>query len=81
MSNTKLIKSFIVIKNYENLKEGDILTLRRFQAQIPLTHEELYFESGSNNFSLGFIIKNLNEKVVKAHEHFNSVKEKFDHIA
>jgi hypothetical protein len=80
MSNPKLIKSFIVTKKYENLKEGDIITMRRFQAQIPLIQDELYFESGSNSFSFSFLNNNLSQKHVKVHEYFKNMEEKFDHL-
>jgi hypothetical protein len=81
MDNIKLIKSFIVKKHNDNLKKGDIIVLRKYQGQIPLLHEELYFESKETgkNFTLKFLISNI-DKNLEIHEKFNSLGEKFDYL-
>ena len=81
MDNIKLIKSLIVKKQNNNFEKGDVLTLRKYQGQIPLIHDELYFESKNtgNNFTLRFLISSL-DKNLEVHEKFNSIGEKFDYL-
>ena len=81
MIDNKLIKSFALLEDIGPSKKGDIVTLRRYQAMIPLTDNELYFENGCNGhtFSKGWLVNNLWSKV-KPHEFFKDLKEKFEYL-
>lgn len=78
----KLIKSFVVIKESHGLKVGEIISIRKHQAQIPLHQDELYFQSerGGQTFTFKFLNSELG-KTVKVHESFSSLHDKFDHIS
>ena len=82
MVDRKLIKSFVLMEDIEPSKKGDVVTLRRYQAMIPITDMELYFENESNRhtFSKGWLVNNLWSKV-KPHELFKSLEEKFEHLS
>ena len=76
--NERLIKSFVLIKDCKPSKKGDIIVLRKFQAQVPIPLEELYFENNNNNnhtFSFMFLIKEA-----KPYEYFNNLKEKYNYF-
>lgn len=78
----KLIKSFVVIKESHGLKVGDVISVKKYQAEVPLQHEELFFENSKTNqsFKFKFLYSELGN-TLKVHECFSSMKEKFDHIS
>lgn len=82
MIDKKLIKSFVLMEDIEPSKKGDVVTLRRYQAMIPINDMELCFENGCNghNFSKEWLVNNLWSKV-KPHEFFKSLEEKFEHLS
>jgi hypothetical protein len=79
--NDKLIKSFVVLKDFEEFKKGDVLTMKRHQATIPLVNDLIMFESQSNgkNLSLHWLLQN-NYTKVKPLDFFGDNREKFEHI-
>lgn len=82
MSESKLIKSFIVIKEFSNFETGDIISLKKYQAEIPLQHDELFYDCPKSNQTYKFknLISELNNSL-EVHEYFGSLKEKFQHIS
>jgi hypothetical protein len=81
MIDNKLIKSFVLIEDVGKSKKGDVVTLRRRQAMIPIDEMELYFENESNGhtFSKRWLVDNMWHKA-KPHEMFSGLHEKFEHI-
>lgn len=81
MVNNKLIKSFVLLEDEGPSKKGEVITMRRYQAMIPLSDMELYFENESNGhtFSKRWLVDNMWSKV-KPHEFFSDLNEKFEHI-
>ena len=81
MVDKKLIKSFVLLEDINPSKKGDVITLRRYQAMIPISDMELFFENGINGhtFSKQWLVDNMWNKV-KPHEFFSNLKEKFEHI-
>lgn len=81
MDNIKLIKSFVVKKQNDNFIKGDVLILKKYQGQIPLIHDDLYFESKEtgSNFTLKHLVSHL-DKNLEVHEKFYTIGEKFDYL-
>jgi hypothetical protein len=81
MNNIKLIKSFIVKKQNENFIKGDVFVLIKSQAQIPLIHDELYFQSKEtgSSFTLKHLVSFLN-KNLDVQENFITLGDKFDYL-
>lgn len=82
MINEKLIKSFIVIQDFDNFKKDEVLTMKRRQATIPLMNELIMFENQSSreNITLQRLLQN-NYVKVKPLEFFQDNIEKFEHIS
>lgn len=78
----KLIKSFVAIKSGNGLEKGEIILLKRSQAIVPLNQDELCFESDKSRMTFTFkALKHEMPDMVKVHEYFKSIEEKFDHIS
>lgn len=76
-----LIKSFQVISDIGISKVGDIITLRQYQANIPLKMEEMYFKNikNSHTFTFNFLLSQLDEKIV-VFEKFKTLEQKFKYL-
>lgn len=73
----RLIKSFVLNQDISHSRKGDVIELRKYQAMVPLTQEELYFENPKNNhtFTFGFLIT-----VAQPHSCFKNLKEKCNYF-
>ena len=82
MEKHKLIKSFLVTSRIPNLKIGDVLIIKKHQAMIGLSDQELLYESvqTGSTFKKKTLLYDYNTKV-KIKESFANISEKFEYIS
>lgn len=82
MEKHKLVKSYTVTSRIPNSKIGDVLILKKHQAMIGVSDQELLYESEKtgSTFTKKTLIHEYNNKV-KIKEFFKNLNEKFEHIS
>ena len=82
MDKYKLVKSFLVTSSIPNSKRGDILILKKHQALVGLSDQDLLYESEKtgSTFSKKTLLFEYNTKF-KIKDFFTNIHEKFEHIS
>ena len=81
MDKYKLVKSYTVTSIIQNSKKGDVLVLKKSQALIGISDQDLLYESEQtgSTFTKKTLIYDHNTKI-KIKECFANLSEKFEHI-
>lgn len=80
-TNYKLLKSFVLIKDVNSSKRGDVFFLEKHQANIPIEDRHLYFQNQKSGqaLSMKWFMEN-NGFSAKPNDFFETIEEKFEHI-